>query len=74
MRALSRRAPGRSCSLRWQGRRLAVYRATLEAVRACWRRDCLDIAAMDDAAEEALDWLAGVELRASVERSRVILI
>jgi hypothetical protein len=29
---------------------------------------------MDDAAEEALDWLAGVELRASVERSRVILI
>jgi hypothetical protein len=70
---LSRRAPQRSCSLRWHGGRVAVYEAVAEAYRATWRRGGLDIAAMDDAAADALDWLAGVELRASIRRWRVIL-
>lgn len=51
---LSARRPRRNHSLRQHGVTLAVYRATREAVRATWRRDRLDVRAMDKAAHEAL--------------------
>ena len=49
---------------------MKVYRATKDALRSTWRRDGIDIAEMEEAAEEALDWLAGVEIRHSIERRR----
>ena len=54
---LSCRAPQRQHSLRWHSHTLKVYRATSEAVKATWRRDGIDIEAMEGAAEEALERL-----------------
>lgn len=68
---LSRRAPQRRHSLRWHGKTLKVYRATQEAVRSTWRRDGLSVEALEEAAEEALGWLAGIELRHSIAKSRM---
>lgn len=54
---LSARRPRRVYAVRQHGVTLAVYRATRESVRATWRRDRLDVRAMDEAASEALDAL-----------------
>jgi hypothetical protein len=54
---LSRRPPRRTHAIRWAAVRYAVYRASLDAWRATWRRDRLDVRAMDEAAHEALEWL-----------------
>jgi hypothetical protein len=54
--------------MRWHGRTVLVYRATLEAVRVTWRRDRIDLEALEAAAVEALSELARVELRHSIDR------
>jgi hypothetical protein len=47
----------RTHPVRWHGVTFACYRATQAAWRATWRRDRLDVRAMDEAAHEALEWL-----------------
>ena len=54
---LSARRPRRTYTVRQHGVTLAAYRATRDAVRATWRRDRLDVRAMDKAAHDALNAL-----------------
>lgn len=54
---MSARRPRRTYTVRQHGVTMPVYRATRQAVRATWRRDRLDVRAMDEAAHEALDAL-----------------